>query len=344
MSAATARARPAAALDGVLVVDKPTGPTSHDVVLAVRRITGERRIGHAGTLDPMASGVLVLALGRATRLVQFLAASRKTYEAEVIFGVETDTWDAMGTVVARRAVPGADAVTSEIHAPSCPDRWPAPDVLEHALARFRGSFDQVPPPFSAKKVAGARAYDLARRAEPVVLRPARVTVYALGGEATGPGSAALVLTCSPGFYVRSLAHDLGRALGCGAHLSALRRTASGAFGLADAVRLDDLTQPGVVARTLRPLEVLLPGWPAARLTAEGAGRVRHGAEVGPEALEEGAPEVDAAFEHGHGGRELPLDAGLPILVRLFAPDGLLLALARPSRPGLWPLRPAIVLR
>jgi tRNA pseudouridine55 synthase len=336
MSVVARRNGPTVAIDGVLVVDKPAGPTSHDVVAAVRRITGERRIGHAGTLDPMASGVLVLVLGRATRLARFLAASQKTYEAEVGLGVETDTWDAWGTVVGQPSVDGGG--------PEGP--WPTPERLEGALARFRGSFAQVPPPFSAKRVAGKRAYALARRAEPVALRPSPVTVFALSGRVIGPGRLGLAVTCSPGFYVRSLARDLGHALGCGGHLTALRRTRSGEFDLAKAVRLEDLTEPGAVSGRLEPLESLLGEWPAARLTAQGADRARHGAEVGPEGLEQGGGGLPAAL-----GREAPDgepakgSVAPPVHVRLFAPDGRLLALAQPARPGgPWPLRPVIVLR
>jgi tRNA pseudouridine55 synthase len=323
--------RPGTALDGVLVIDKPAGPTSHDVVLAVRRMTGERRAGHAGTLDPMASGVLVVALGLATRLVQFLSASRKTYEAELALGVETDTWDAQGTVLPGRlagAEPEAGGTASA--------GWPSPARLESAVAGFRGSFDQVPPPFSAKKVGGERAYDLARRDEPVALRPARVTVHALEARLVAPDRVALSLTCSPGFYVRSLAHDLGLALGCGAHLTALRRTASGRFEAAAAIGLESLSEPGAAARLLQPLEVLLPELPSAHLTAEGALRVHHGAEVGPPALAGGAEAVAAAFARGG---TVP-----PSHVRLFGQDGRLVALARPAATGIWPLRPAIVLR
>lgn len=293
-------------MDGVLVVDKPGGITSHDVVAAARRALGEPRIGHTGTLDPLATGVLPLACGRATRLVRFLAASEKEYEARVRIGVATDTYDVTGREVSRSG------------------RRPTRDVLEEALKAFEGDLIQAPPPFSAKKVGGRRAYDLARRNEPVQPPPAPVSVRRIELRAWDDGAAVIGLVCSAGFYVRSLAHELGVALGTGACLEALRRTRSGDFDLSQAVTLDVLTRDPAAARAQAlPLQRLLPAFPAVALTAEGRTWVSHGRELGP----------------GQAAGPLPAGAAW---VRLFGPDGALLALGRPgAAPG--SLHPSVVL-
>ena len=182
-------------MDGVLVIDKPEGLTSHDVVARARRLLGERRIGHTGTLDPMATGVLPLALGRATRLARFLSASDKTYEATVLFGVTTDTLDVTGEETSRTRA----QVSSE--------------TLTTALASLTGEYDQMPPAYSAKKVGGRRAYDFARNQEPVELRAVPVRVSAVEVHAFDGERCRLTLTCSAGFYVRSFARDLGERCG-----------------------------------------------------------------------------------------------------------------------------------
>jgi tRNA pseudouridine55 synthase len=249
-------------MDGVLVVDKPQGLTSHDVVAVARRCLKESRIGHTGTLDPLATGVLPLACGRATRLVRFLTASVKHYDATIRFGVTTDSYDVTGTEVSRS------------------DRTPTRDALESALHSLRGEHQQMPPAYSAKKVGGQRAYALARRAEPVALQPVRVhlrTVDLL--EFTG-ATARVALSCSAGFYVRSFAHTVGELAGTGACLEALRRTRSGPFDLSSAVVLDDLqADPAGAAARAVPLDRLLPDLPGARLTDEGRSRVSHGQDV-----------------------------------------------------------------
>jgi tRNA pseudouridine55 synthase len=211
--------------DGVLVCDKPAGMTSHDVVARVRHLTGQRRVGHGGTLDPPATGVLVVALGRATRLLPYLPMEPKRYLAVIAFGAETDTLDATGTVVAT-----ADAVVDAA-------------ALERVLGGFLGVQQQVPPMVSAVKVGGERLYAKARRGETVQREPRTVTVHALellelaGAERP---LATVVVTCSGGTYVRALAADLGRALGTLAHLDSLRRTRVGSFDEADAHPLDEL--------------------------------------------------------------------------------------------------------
>jgi tRNA pseudouridine55 synthase len=293
-------------LDGVLVVDKPEGPTSHDVVAAVRRTLGLPRIGHAGTLDPMATGVLPLLVGRATRLAQFLSAARKTYVAAVRFGWSTDTCDALGTPVSGQAAGMA----------------PDPDRVREVLERFRGDLLQRPPAFSAKKVRGRRSYELARRDQAVELPPVAVTVHALTLEGLTDDTATLLMTVSAGFYVRALARDLGDALGTGAHLTALCRTASGEFTLDTAVRLEEvLAGRAAGGRAIRPMQDLLTDCPAVRLTRAEVESVRHGRDVAP------------------SGPEAGLQATGP--VRLIGPDGTLVAIGRTQSPGV--LHPAVVL-
>lgn len=217
-------------MDGVLVCDKPAGLTSHDVVARVRRLAGQRRVGHGGTLDPPATGVLVLALGRATRLLPFLPTEPKRYLAEVAFGATTDTLDAAGTVTGTAAADRVDELG-----------------LRAALAGFLGPQEQVPPMVSAIKVGGERLYAKARRGEEVERAPRPIVIHELellgfaGGERP---LATLAVVCSGGTYVRSLAADLGRALGTLAHLASLRRTAVGRFAEADAHTLEELAEPG----------------------------------------------------------------------------------------------------
>ncbi len=217
-------------MDGVLVVDKPGGMTSHDVVDVVREAAGQQKVGHTGTLDPSATGVLVVCLGRATRLVRFLQAGAKIYEATVTLGVETTTQDADGDVVAER---DAGAVSEA-------------DLVE-VLEAFRGEIQQVPPMVSAVRVDGERLHERARRGEEVEREPRTVTVHHLELGSFTPGSRAeadLTVTCSTGTYVRTLAHDLGRRLGVGGMLTALRRTANGPFRLGDAHPLEAVRAAG----------------------------------------------------------------------------------------------------
>ncbi|MGQ0715377.1 MAG: tRNA pseudouridine(55) synthase TruB [Gemmatimonadaceae bacterium] len=205
--------------EGLLLVDKPAGVTSHDVVAIVRRALGERRIGHAGTLDPFATGLLVLLIGRATRLLPYLDGEPKVYEARIQFGVETDTDDATGRVV-RQAPP------------------PVRADVDGARATLTGSIDQVPPDFSAKQVEGRRAHAAARGGAPLTLAPARVMVHSWATTQRSNDTLDAVITCSGGTYVRALARDLGRRAGSAAHLAALRRTRSGSFSVADACTLE----------------------------------------------------------------------------------------------------------
>ena len=271
-------------MDGVLVVDKPEGLTSHDVVAVARRLLGEKRIGHTGTLDPLATGVLPLACGRATRLVRFLTASDKEYDATMLFGVTTDTLDVTGTETSRSCVA------------------PARDAVLEALAALTGEYMQMPPAYSAKKVGGRRAYDLARRDEPVTLMAARVRVSRLELLEFGDDRCRVSLTCSAGFYVRSLVRDVGERCGTGASLEALRRTRSGDFTIDEAVSLDALTSSDPSAKTgsdvatlLIPMDKLLSGFPAVTVTSEGLVRVSHGQQVRASDLVGSAPSGPAEW-------------------------------------------------
>ena len=252
----------ASALHGFLVVDKPAGITSHDVVARVRRAADRRvRVGHAGTLDPIATGVLVLALGAATRLVEWATGQDKRYRAELTFGVETDSYDADGRIVAERPV----AIS--------------PAELARALDAFRGEIEQRPPAFSAVQVGGRRLYALARRGAAVEAPRRRVTIRELALLDWRPPRATIELLCSKGTYVRSLGHDLGQALGCGAHLSALRRLASGAFTLADAVELEAAVEAIAAGRgeqILRRLELAVADLPVVAPGLEGVAALRRG--------------------------------------------------------------------
>jgi len=287
-------------IDGVIVIDKPRDLTSHDVVAVARRALGERRIGHTGTLDPLATGVLPLACGRATRLVRFLTASDKEYEATIRFGFTTDSYDITGSETSRSGLtPDFGAVTA-------------------ALAELTGTYLQMPPAYSAKKVAGRRAYELARKDQEVALTAVPVSVASAALSDLAGDAARVRIVCSAGFYVRSFAHSLGEKVGTGACLAALRRTRSGDFTLDQALALEQLV-PGIrpALETLIPIDRLLPSLPAVTVSDEGRSRVSHGQEV------EGT-------------------AGAAEWVRLTDSQGCLLAMGRVgSRQGF--LHPAVVL-
>jgi tRNA pseudouridine55 synthase len=249
-------------MEGVIVVDKPEGFTSHDVVNRMRRFANTRRVGHLGTLDPMATGVLPLVLGRATRLAQFFSSGEKTYDARIQFGWATDTYD-------REGVPSTEPVEPRF----------TREELEAALAGFRGQFLQTPPPFSAKKVAGTPAYRLARKGTPVDLQPVQVNVFELDLLEFDGATARIRLRCSAGTYLRGIAHDVGRKLGCGAFLTALRRTASGEFAEAQAFTLetlDGLARAGNLQQALIPAALVLPEFPNASVDTVTAGQIRQG--------------------------------------------------------------------
>jgi tRNA pseudouridine55 synthase len=294
-------------MNGVLVIDKPPGLTSHDVVAAARRTLGETKIGHTGTLDPLATGILPLAIGRATRLVRFFAASDKDYEATIRFGLTTDTYDITGREISR-----TDAV-------------PAHEDLVHALQSLTGEYLQPPPAFSAKKVGGRRAYELARSRHAVALVPTAVRVARSDLVTFEDGRAHVALTCSAGFYVRSFAHALGELTGTGACLEALRRTRSGEFSLDRALPIAELSEPSRVASALIPMSALLHHLPAVIVSARGLERVSHGRWLEP-------------GDYEHRVASLPPESW----VRLMDGRGELIGMGTPgSEPG--SLHPAVVL-
>lgn len=258
-------------MHGVLVVDKPAGITSHDVVDLARAELGLRRVGHTGTLDPFATGVLPLCVGRATRLARFLAAGEKVYEAALRLGFATST----------------DDLTGEPLGPPRPVEADEAAVRE-ACAALTGAIRQVPPSYSAKRRDGQRLHRLARRGIEVTVEAVPVTVHALEVTGVRGDQVDLLVRCSPGTYVRALARDLGRALGVGGHLAALRRVRSGGFGLEAAVPLRDLAARARTA--LVPLRELLPDWPAVRVGEAGREAFRHGRDLTRALVVEGFPE------------------------------------------------------
>ena len=249
-------------MNGALIVDKPAGWTSHDVVNKARRLAGTKKVGHLGTLDPNATGVLPLLIGRATRLAQYYGKSDKQYQGTIRFGYATDTWDAAGNPV----TPEIDIVLD------C-------SAIEKAVGAFRGALKQVPPPVSAKKVGGVPAYKLARRNQPVEIAPCGVEVYSLQITRCEGREIDIEVHCSAGTYVRSIAHELGQAMGCGAFLANLRRTASGSFRIGDARTIPVLERLAADERiydALIPLAELLPDFPAEVVDPVTAGFIRQG--------------------------------------------------------------------
>lgn len=281
-------------MDGVLVVDKPAGIGSTDVVRVVRRAAGQRRVGHTGTLDPGATGVLVVCLGRATRLVRFLQAGRKTYLADMVLGIETSTQDADGEVVAERS---------------------AADVSEErfcaVLSSYVGTVEQIPPMVSAVKVDGERLYDKARRGEEVEREPRTVEIDEIVLESFEPASspdgrayASFLVTCSSGTYVRTLAHDIGSELGCGGSLTGLRRLANGSFTVADAVELAEVEErgeAGTLGEVLLSKRAALRDMPAVEVDADRAADVATGRSLP-------ARGTDGPFAVVRGGRLLAVYA------------------------------------
>jgi tRNA pseudouridine55 synthase len=293
-------------LDGAIVVDKPPGLTSHDVVNRLRRMAGTKKIGHLGTLDPLATGVLPLVIGRATRLAQFFTRNDKVYEGTVRFGFATTSYDSEGE-------PVGEVREVEVRR----------EKLEPLLASFRGRFAQTPPPVSAKKVGGVPAYKLARRNVEVDLKPVEVEVFAFDLLEVAGAEARVRVHCGAGTYVRSIAHELGAALGCGAHLSTLRRTASGSFGIASAHTLERLAafaENGDLVQALIPAAELLPEFPAETIDPTTANFIRQGRDF----------------------RTSPFGAARTSrYVRAVAEDGTLVAIGEARMPNLY--HPVLVL-
>lgn len=251
-------------MNGLLILDKPSGITSHDVVSIVRRATGERSVGHLGTLDPMATGVLPLLLGKYTRLAQFFSDADKYYTGTIRFGFATDSFDADGT----------------------PTTAPAPltrtlDELRVLATRFNGTLDQVPPVFSAKKINGVPAHKLARAGKEVPVKPARITIHNFTLDSLEGDTAAFTMHVSSGGYVRSVAHELGQLAGCGAHLASLRRTQAGPFTLAQSITVEELKSltPAQIESRLPHPRSILPGMPSVIVDEPTAGRLRNGMQV-----------------------------------------------------------------
>lgn len=293
-------------IDGLLVIDKPAGLTSHDVVARIRQLLGVRRVGHGGTLDPDATGILLVAVGQATRFFPYLSKENKVYEGAIRLGFATDTYDASGH-------PSTEESRD----------FPGREDLAGAMKNFEGRILQTPPPYSAKKLGGKPAYKMARAHKEFTLKPSVVTVEWFRLRDYRPPLAVFETKCSAGTYVRSLAHDLGQRLGCGAHLDALRRTSVGPYALGDSVplaALEGARGKDEAAALILPLERLLPGVPAVAVLPEAEMRIRNGAILGPAHL--GPPVPDAPF--------FPREA---CVLRLFGESGKLLALARPSPDG-----------
>ncbi len=253
-------------MNGLLVIDKPGGLTSHDVVNRLRRITGERSIGHLGTLDPMATGVLPLLMGKFTRLAQYFSSAEKSYTGTIRFGFATNTYDAEGE-------PTGPPSTPELTL----------DQVRAAARRFHGEMEQMPPPFSAKKIAGTPAYKLARAGKPVELKRAKIRIFSFEIMGLNGAEASFTMSVSAGGYVRTVAHELGQDLVCGAHLSSLRRTQAGVFALAEAHALEELEPLTGNVEALEAMCVhprsLLPEMPAVTGDAMALGRLRNGAQA-----------------------------------------------------------------
>jgi tRNA pseudouridine55 synthase len=302
-------------IDGALVIQKPRGRTSHDVVEMVRRLLGFRQIGHLGTLDPLATGVLVLLLGRATRLARFYSGRRKRYSCTMRFGLATDTYDADGK-------------------PLGPDRPPQLSLQEvqPLVAEFTGHLLQTPPAYSAKKVGGRPAHELARKNRPVELKPVEVDVFEFRIDAVEGAELRCTIECGAGTYIRSLAHDLGGRQGTGAHLKEICRVAVGEFTVDQAVPLDELAaaaRQGRASERIIPLESLLPELPSATVLPVVERRVRHGAKFTLPLAQIRA----AQFTPPPGATER-LDSGMPPppRLRVFSQQQKLIAVAEAVVP------------
>lgn len=282
---------------GILNINKPSGMTSHDVVARVRKITGQRKVGHAGTLDPTATGVLLLCLGQATRVAEYLMASDKTYRARIRLGITTDTYDIEGEITSQ-------AETARIMRAQ----------VEQELSRLVGRVEQIPPMYSAIKHKGTPLYRLARRGQTVARQPRQVEIRALKLLEWAPPELEIEIDCSKGTYVRSLAHDIGQRLGCGAHLIGLARIASGHFHIEQAITLQDLEQgftQGEAVTLLQPLDAALQAFPVVTVDQATAGKIAFGQQV----------HLSAALEGG--------------MCRAYTANGRLLALLRHHAGGLW---------
>jgi tRNA pseudouridine55 synthase len=313
-----------ATFDGALVINKPTGRTSHDVVEAVRRTLGFRQVGHLGTLDPLATGVLVLLLGRATRFAQFYAGRRKRYNSTFRFGFATDTYDADGTALGPDSAPQLNRAD-----------------IEGLAVRLTGCFPQMPPPYSAKKIHGRPAHELARKHKPVELKPVEVEVFELHIVEIQGSLARFTVECAAGTYIRAIAHEMGAQLGCGAHLADIVRTAVGEFTLDQAISLEDLQEfvkAGKAAECIIPLDRLLPELPRVSVVPMIERRVRHGSrfQISLGQIQPGRAEMPQ-------GAPAQLDSGAwkPARLRVFNQQDQLIAIAEAIVPRTY--QPVVVL-
>jgi tRNA pseudouridine55 synthase len=272
------KVKPTLLMNGAFIIDKPPGFTSHDVVARIRKIIGERRVGHTGTLDPFATGVLVILVGRATRLAQFLSGAEKEYEAVIRLGYQTDTGDMTGTRLPANFSSEAESPTEQ--------------QIETAMSSLTGEIDQTPPMYSAKKIGGRKLYELARKGEEVAREPVRITVHkfepipeagrSAKQDSDGTRDIKVRVVCSAGTYIRTLAEDLGKHLGVGAHLTELRRTRAGTFRIEDAITLEqlaELSQSNTAEMKVIPSDTILSHLPAIDLTADEVTRTIHGIDL-----------------------------------------------------------------
>jgi tRNA pseudouridine55 synthase len=296
-------------MDGALIINKSRGLTSHDVVLRVRRILRTRAVGHLGTLDPIATGVLPLLVGAATRLQRFYGARRKRYQGRIRFGFATDTYDADGR-------------------PLGPDRHPDVGLVEvrRYLAGLTGKIEQTPPPYSAKKIQGVAAYERARRREKFTLKPVDVEVYRFDIDSVDGPTADFLIECSAGTYIRSLVHDLGELTGWGAHLTEITRTASGEFTLENSIRLEELEAAAREERlpqVMIPLGELLPDLPQVTVPATLERKLRQGGRIEVSDSEIQAPRLSSPIDS---------DTWKPLRLRIFNQEGRLIAIAQAILP------------
>lgn len=305
-------------MDGLFLVDKPLGPTSHDVVARLRRALGRSKAGHFGTLDPLATGLLLVAVGSATRLNPYYSGLDKSYQGRLRLGFATDTYDREGRPVGPVS-----------------ETWPEREAVEKALQSFRGPNDQLPPPFSAKKVDGRPLYKYARRGQTVGIRPSRVMIHGLWTICYEPPFLDINVHAAAGTYIRSLAHDLGQRLGCGAHLAALRRTRVGEFTVESAlplVTLEDRIDRGEASSALIPFDLLLPDFRQAIVDEAGSDCMLHGRSIPAEHFLS-PPEERLSGDDRSGSKSAEF--------RVLSHDGRLLGLARPD-PQAGSLTPLVV--
>lgn len=302
-------------MDGIILVDKPQQFTSHDIVAQLRNILNYKKIGHFGTLDPSATGLMMIALGKATRLFPFFSKADKIYEGQIRLGFFTDTYDSSGK-----------RTSSEKR------EYPDKSSLLEAMKKLKGEMDQIPPPFSAKKYKGKPLYALARKKKELKLRSSRVFIHFFRLKKYNPPFLDFNVKCSTGTYIRSLAHDLGQSLGCGAHLSALKRTKVGNFNIKQSFSIEEikrLNEEGKFENLLIPLESLLPELPKIILKETGTVLVKNGNMIFPENILKSLPLEPSASE---------LPGKKENIFRMFSLEGRLIALAKkvPEKNGLHP--------